>query len=89
MDWFKAYEIVIKEFQENNISNEILEYVKRFLAYHASNVAEIAIEQKDAVALLQCQQVMLAYAQEYRATNRAFRDRLIRFEKLLTFKCAD
>ena len=42
-DWLKAYEILIKIFEQENIDINIVELVKRFLAYHSSNVAELAI----------------------------------------------
>lgn len=55
--------------------------MKRFLAYHSSNVAQIAYEQRDKKALQRCQDIMKQYSFEYIKTNEDHIDRIKRFKK--------
>jgi Glycosyltransferases involved in cell wall biogenesis len=83
LDWIRAYEIVIQRFKEEQISDEILIYVKRFLAYHASNAAEKAIQMKNRTAKKQFQDFMRIYEKEYIVTNSQFPERIRRFYTIL------
>lgn len=85
MDWLIAYKMIIDNFQKNNIDNYILELVKRFLAYHSSNLAQIAYEQKNKGALRKCQKIMNQYRYEYIKTNEEYVDRIKSFEKILKY----
>ena len=82
MDWIKSYFIVIDMFEKNNISEEIISYVKRFLAYHTSNVAELACKQKDSGILKQCQNIMRRYEHEYISLNKEYPERIKRYKEL-------
>lgn len=82
-EWLKAYLIIIDLFEKQGISQEILGFVKRFLAYHSSNVAKLAYEQKDKVVLAQSQELMKKYENEYRALNGDYPERICEFERTL------
>ena len=68
--------------KKNNISEEIISYVKRFLAYHTSNVAELACEQEDSGILNQCQDIMRRYEHEYISLNKEYPERIKRYKEL-------
>lgn len=82
MDWLKSYFIVIDMFEKNNISEGVIDYVKRFLAYHTSNVAELAFNQKDKYILKQCQDIMRKYEKEYISLNKQYPQRIERYKDL-------
>lgn len=82
-DWLKAYEIVLDIFTSQNIPLNIVSYIKRFMAYHASNAAEIAIEHNDEAAKKIFQQFMIQYKQEYIGLNQQYPERIERYNKLL------
>ena len=82
-DWLKAYEYLLQTFNQNAVSEDIILYVKRFYAYHASNVAEIALNQKNKTALAKAQKIMQDYHKEYFSTNSDYPDRLERYDSLL------
>lgn len=82
-DWIKAYEKVIKKFEDEKIEDEIVEYVKRFLAYHSSNAAEIAIGQGQEMAKREFQGIMRQYEQEYISLNQQHPERIERYYDLL------
>lgn len=82
-DWLKAYEMVLDIFTSQNIPLNIVSYIKRFMAYHASNAAEIAIENNDEAAKKIFQQFMIQYKQEYIGLNQQYPERIERYNKLL------
>ena len=82
-DWLKAYEIVLHRFEEEQIDAEITAYVKRFLAYHSSNAAEIAISQNLESAKKDFQRFMRQYEQEYVSLNSQYPERIQRYYHLL------
>lgn len=82
-DWLKAYEIVLQRFEEEQIDAEITAYVKRFLAYHSSNAAEIAISQNLESAKKDFQRFMRQYEQEYVSLNSQYPERIQRYYHLL------
>lgn len=83
MDWLEAYKRLIRYIEEYETGTNILIWIKRFLAYHSSNVAELAYEQKNSVILKKCQGIMLKYSEEYYLTNQNYEERILRFNKIL------
>lgn len=84
-DWIKAYQYIIHMFENEKIKKEIIDYVKRFMAYHSSNFAQIAYEQKNREALKRFQLYMVQYKQEYINLNKEFPDRIDRYNKILNY----
>lgn len=82
-DWLEAYKKLIAYVERIDSNANVLVWIKRFLAYHGSNVAELAYEQKDSVVLKECQEIMLKYSKEYFETNREYVDRVLRFNQIL------
>lgn len=82
-DWLRAYEKVIQRFREERVDQEILDYVKRFLAYHSSNAAEIAISRGDVQAKKEFQKIMRRYEPEYMLLNQQYPKRIQRYCDLL------
>lgn len=82
-DWLRAYELVLQRFEKEQIADEIMDYVKRFLAYHSSNAAEIAVAQKQTEAKKEFQRFMKMYKQEYISLNMQYPDRVKRYCELL------
>ncbi len=82
-DWLKAYEMVLDIFTSQNISLNVILYIKRFMAYHASNAAEVAIENNDEKAKEIFQQFMIQYKQEYIALNQQYPERIERYNRIL------
>lgn len=86
LDWIKSYLIVIDLFEKEKIQKEILDYVKRFLAYHSSNLAEIAHSQNDSDTLLYCQNIMRKYKDEYISLNEAYPERILKYTNILEYR---
>ena len=82
-DWLEAYKRVLSYIADNGIETEALPWIKRFLAYHSSNVAVMAYNQNDKSVLLRCQKIMREYREEYCVTNQKYSDRIKRYEKIL------
>lgn len=82
-EWIKAYEIIIKLMEQNHVSTETINYIKRFMAYHSSNAAEMAIEQENIMYKKEFQDIMKQYKKEYIDLNIMFPDRVKRYERLL------
>lgn len=82
-DWVLAYIKVIKYIEDENIETNAMIWIKRFLAYQSSNLAEIAYEQNDVTMLRKCQDIMEKYYDEYVSTNDMFLDRIQRYKKIL------
>jgi glycosyltransferase involved in cell wall biosynthesis len=85
-DWLEAYKRVIAYIQERNIKTEAMPWIKRFMAYHSSNVAESAYMQECREVLIRCQKIMEQYESEYISTNQQYPDRIIRYNKILKYK---
>ena len=86
MDWLKAYEIVIKKFEDREVSEDVLRWVKRFLAYHSSNVAELAFQQDNKIVLGTCHEIMRRYWVEYQQTNNQYQERLNRYDQIMHYQ---
>lgn len=84
MDWIHAYFVVIDLFEKQGVEREIVSYVKRFLAYHTSNFAELAYEQGNEKSLKNAQAIMRKFEQEYIELNQAYPKRIERYINLET-----
>ena len=84
-DWLLAYQELIKYIEDNDIETESLIWVKRFLAYHSSNMAELAYEQGNSEKLKECQKIMNEYRNEYISTNMQHEERVKRFDFILNY----
>lgn len=82
-DWLRAYESVLQRFEEEQIDDGVVNYVKRFLAYHSSNAAETAASQGDEKAKKEFQKFMEMYRQEYISLNARHPERVRRYLRLL------
>ena len=82
--WIRSYEMVIELYEKNQIDEEILGYIKRFLAYHSSNAAEEAIKQGNDARKTEFQAFMKKYYAEYLKLNINHPDRIERYEKILS-----
>ena len=79
----RAYEIVIQIFEKEQINKRVVNYVKRFLAYHSSNATEIAVRQRDDKAKTEFQEFMRRYEQEYISLNIEYPERILRYQNLM------
>lgn len=86
MDWIEAYFRVLKYINDNNIQTQAIPWIERFLAYHSSNVAELAYQQKNEKVLEDCIKYMKRYAEIYRETNKDYPDRINGFNTILQYK---
>lgn len=68
-DWISAYGVVLKMLTDEHISDEVIDYVKRFMAYHASNGVRISINDNDIEAKCFFQKIMKDYQEEYCRLN--------------------
>lgn len=82
-DWLEAYRRLILYIENMHIETNIMPWIKRFMAYHSSNVAEIAYKQGNQGVLLRCQKIMIQYEKEYLETNQQYPDRIERYKKIL------
>lgn len=76
--------MVLQRFEEEHIDKNVIDYVKRFLAYHSSNAVEIAIKQEQLTAKKEFQSFMQRYKQEYISLNLQHPERIKRYRDLLT-----
>lgn len=82
-DWLRAYEMIIEVFTDKKIDTETINYAKRFLAYHSSNAAEIAIAKNLEKPKKVFQNFMKAYEREYIELNCCHPERIERYYRLL------
>lgn len=83
---FNAYLKLLEFVEQNNIEPETHIWIKRFFAYHAKLVAEIAYEQKNRLILLESQAYMNKYKHEYIITNKEYPDRVEEFERIISLQ---
>lgn len=81
--WLVAYQLLIEIFENHKIDTDIIDLVKRFLAYHSSNLAEIAYQQKNQEALLFCQDIMRQYKKIYIKLNCDHIEYIQRYNRIL------
>jgi len=86
LDWIKAYFIVIDYIKEHDIQTGATPWLERFLAYHASNVAELAYEQKNREVSDECQRYMRDYQTVYEQTNQGYPERIERYRKIIEYR---
>lgn len=86
LDWLQSYLKVIQRFETQGIANEIIVYVKRFLVYHSSNTAELAIEQHNYEVFEKCRKLMQCYENEYILTNQENPDRIKRYYDIINLR---
>lgn len=86
LDWIKSYLMVIALFEKEKIPKDIVGYVKRFLAYHSSNVAKLAYKQNDAKTMRYAQNIMREYQEEYLSLNEAYPERIAEYTEILEYK---
>lgn len=84
-DWLDAYLQVVRLFEDNNVETETISYVKRFLAYHSSNTAEMAYNQKNYGVLRYTQKLMREYKNEYVTLNQEYPERILRYQDVLNY----
>ena len=82
-DWLTAYESVLQRFEKEHIDESIVNYVKRFLAYHSSNAAEIAVNLEEEEAKKEFQKLMRQYEKQYVLLNMQHPERIQRYYSLL------
>lgn len=82
-DMLLAYQKVLLTFEKENMEKDILVWVKRFLAFHASMVAQIAVQQENRSELTYCQNIMKTYQTEYESKNYQYPERIDEFRKIL------
>lgn len=85
-DNIRAYQIVKRIFEENQVEPFVLDLIKRILVYHSSNTAELAYELGSQEVLEKCQKLMKQYEKEYRMLNAGKADWIKRFENILQYK---
>ncbi len=83
MDWIHSYEIVLDLFVREGIEEDVLLWVKRFMAYHCSNVAEIAFQQRRGSELEYCKEWMKRLEDAYILTNTSYPQRIQRYNTIL------
>ncbi len=83
--WLRAYEMVIERFEAERIAEKTLGYVKRFLAYHSSNAAQVAYEKGNKDMLYEFQQFMIKYRDEYISLNEHHPDRISRYKQIIDY----
>ncbi|GFI01230.1 putative glycosyltransferase EpsJ [Lachnospiraceae bacterium] len=86
MDWIEAYRRVIEYAVKNGTDEAVLIWIKRFMAYHSSNVAELAYVQKNKKILDQCINIMKCYYKEYVSTNGQYSERIQRYNQILEYR---
>lgn len=82
-DWLRAYEIVIDLFERSAIDGEIVNYVKRFLAYHSSNAVEVAVAQNEELMKQEFQKIMKENKEVYIRLNGEYPKRIERYLELM------
>lgn len=83
-DWIKAYEYTIDKLTDESIEKEIIDYAKRFLAYHAMNAAGFALKQKDAAYYKIFKEFMHKYSEEYITLNKENNDRIEKYRQIMS-----
>jgi len=86
VDWAKAYLLVINNFVQHHVSEEILRWIKRFLVYRAEVLAKLAYENKNTKVLEYGKAIMKKYKTEYFTTNQDFPERLREYEKIMDYR---
>ncbi len=86
LDWIEAYFRVLGFIDEKKIKTNAIPWIERFLAYHSSNVAELAYKQGNREVLKKCCGYMEKYADIYRETNKEYPERIKRYDEILQYE---
>ena len=78
-----VYERVIELCENNDISEEVVQLIKRFYSYHASLLADMAYEVSDREKLEKYKYHILKYYDDYIKTNSQYPDRIARIKTIL------
>lgn len=81
-----AYEKVLELMDEYGVIRDVTKWVKRFYAYHASVLLQIAIDQKYNTYVEKLQSELAKYFGEYAETNAEYQDRINNVRNLLEYK---
>ena len=76
LERLQVYMNVIELFEISGIEYEIIVYTRRFLAYHAMNIAKLANKYNNRNIFLDVKKIMEKYREEYISTNREHPDRI-------------
>lgn len=85
-DWVHSYERIIKEYKDNGIEQETIDYMKRFMAYHASHGLQFAIKKKDKEEIEYFRQIMIDNQEIYEKLNAEHKDWIAGYRKMLAIK---
>ena len=69
--------------EDNQVSEEIIDYAKRFMAYHAMEGAKVALELKEEKAFDYFKQVMMQNENIYVRLNEKHPERIGEYKSLL------
>jgi len=86
MDILHTYEMVIENFTRQNIEENILIWLKRFLVYRAGLVANLAYKNKNENVLKTCKNIMQQYQNEYFSTNQQYPERIVQYKEIMKYK---
>lgn len=82
-DWIKSYELTINALASNKVSEEIIDYVKRFMAYHAMEGAIVALELKEEKAFEYFKKVMMENEKIYVRLNQNHPERIREYKSVI------
>lgn len=85
-DWVRAYERIISLFEKSHVENNTVNYVKRFLVYISSKLAQMAYEQNDTEMLKTSQNFMRMYEKEYLDLNKEYPERVLNYNKIMLYQ---
>lgn len=85
-DWVRAYERIISLFEKSHVESNTVNYVKRFLVYISSKLAQMAYEQKDIEMLKTSQNFMRMYEKEYLDLNQEYPERVSNYNKIMLYQ---
>lgn len=85
LEWVQTYVKVVELFENQKVTENILDLVRRFLAYHCSNVAEMSYRQRNEKALEECQRIMRQYKEVYKRLNANNLEYLKRYDNILQY----
>ncbi len=81
-DWIKSYEITIGLLEDKKVEKNTIDYVKRFMAYHAMEAVEICNEIQDSDYKDYFVKVMRENADTYIRLNNEYPKRIEQYKKL-------
>ncbi|MCR4675208.1 MAG: glycosyltransferase [Lachnospiraceae bacterium] len=80
-DWIKSYEMAISLYEKEKIDKEIIDYLKRFLGYHAYEAAGVAFDTCKIDEYKYFREVMLSYQEVYERMNASHPNRIEDYRK--------